>query len=111
MTDRPARSRSGIVPVALAALAAFLVVLLLLTVQMRLGADPALKARPVAAAPPKRILVRRIERRTILVRVVPAETDDHPSVAITARSAPAAPSPAPVAAPAPAPAPIVTRSS
>ena len=76
-TPAPRRSRGGIAPVALAALATFLVVLVFLAVQMRLGRDPMLHPRPAAAtAPARQVLVRRIEKRTVLVRVIPAEEDD-----------------------------------
>jgi hypothetical protein len=113
----PARrhSRGGIAPVALASLATFLVVLVFLAVQMWLGSDPVLHPRSAAAtAPARQVLVRRIEKRTVLVRVIPAEQDDGASPAprgtAVVVSAPATPS-APAAAPAPAPAPIVTRTS
>jgi hypothetical protein len=109
---------------ALAAMALFLAVLVLLAWQVRAGRDPALGAarqRPalVAKARPGRVLVKKIVRRVIDEKVV--ETDDGPVVvAQTApapsgtavSSAPAVVYSAPAPAPAPAPAaPVVTKTS
>ena len=77
MTDprAPRRPRRpGLLAVGAWSLAAFVVVLALLVVQMRVGRDPALGARPAAAlAPaPRRVLVRRV----IVKRVVVDEVHD-----------------------------------
>ena len=66
--------RPGLLAVGAWSLAAFVVVLALLVVQMRVGRDPALGARPAAAlAPaPRRVLVRRV----IVKRVVVDEVHD-----------------------------------
>lgn len=102
--------------VAWLSLCAFLAVLATLALEMRLGRDPAVHAGAALAAP-KRVLVRRIVKRTVVVDVVPPASQGAQSggaaLAAGAPSAPAssAPAPAPAAAaPAPAPAPV-TRSS
>jgi hypothetical protein len=132
MTERQAPRRPrrpGLLAVGGWSLAAFVVVLALLVVQMRVGRDPALGARPTAAAAPapRRVLVRRV----IVKRIIVDEVRDAPVAGATAPSrtlvlvpqqtatpapAPAAaPAPAPAAAPAPAPAPtpapLVTKTS
>jgi hypothetical protein len=110
--------RPGLLAVGGWSLAAFVVVLALLVVQMRVGRDPALGARPAAAvAPaPRRVLVRRV----IVKRVVIDEIRDAKDggaraarrtvVVVPQGSAPAA-APAPAPAPAAAPAPLVTKTS
>jgi hypothetical protein len=123
----------GAWPVAVGALATFLVVITLLAVQLRRGQDPALGAAASAPATPapKRVLVRRIVKRVVLTRVIPPPASSGgggsadqagvvgaaPAVQPSARPSPtpvaAAPAPA-AAAPAPAPAapaPVTTRSS
>jgi hypothetical protein len=123
MTEpRPARRprRPGLLAVGGWSLAAFAVVLALIVVQMRVGRDPALGSRPVAAvAPaPRRVLVRRV----IVKRVVVDEVQDaaeeagaRPAVVVipqgTAPASAAAAAPVPAPAPAPAPAPLVTKTS
>src|SRR5581483_1977695 len=92
---------------AAAALAAFSLLLALLVTRVRAGDDPAL-GRPraaVAAQPPRRVLVRRIERRVIVTRVreIQAAGVSAPAPAPSVRVS-AAP-PVVVASPAPAPAP------
>ena len=109
-----------------ASLAAFMALFGFLTYQLRVGHDPALGAKTVAAVPaPKRVLLKKIERRVIVTTVVPPpeESDDGPSQpvqqAIVPQATPTqqvvvqapAPTYAPAPAPAPAAAPIVTRSS
>ena len=132
-TDRPRGGPPRAATTFVAATALFLALLVLLVWQMRAGHDPALSAqRPaaVAAATPRRVLIRQVHRRVIEEKVllIPAE-DDAPAHAVRvyrtvpvsggsyspppASSAPA-PAPAPVAAapaPAPAPAPAVTHTS
>lgn len=108
--------RPGLLAVGVWSLAAFVVVLVLLVVQMRVGRDPALGARPAAAlAPaPRRVLVRRV----IVKRVVVDEVHDAedagasaPQRTVVVVPQSSAPAPAPAAAPAPAPAPLVTKTS
>jgi hypothetical protein len=86
-------------------LALFAVVLSFLALQLRAGRDPALGAGPPPA--PKRVLVKRVENRVVVERVVGEEADEGDdsggSSAVT--SVAAAPTPAP------APAPVTTRSS
>jgi hypothetical protein len=117
MTDR--RRRRGLVPVATSALAGFLLIAAVLAIQLRIGRDPALGAPKIAsvASEPRRILVRRIEERRVIVRVIsapqPVRSAPRAAGAHTAVSVarpPAAPSIA-AAPPARPPAPIVTRSS
>lgn len=97
--------------VGFASLAAFLVVLALLAIQLRAGRDPALGdkgAKPAA----RRVLVRRIVRRVVVIHVIPPSSQA--AAATPSGSGPAVPSSAPVvSAPAPAPLPPapVTRSS
>jgi hypothetical protein len=123
---RPKRPSSGWVFTA--ALGGFLVVLALLAAQMRAGRDPAIGAQPAATAAataePRRVLVRRIVRTTVVTHVTPAVASPPPATGSSgvpatdgaapapAAPAPAAPAPAAAApAPAPAPAPVTTRAS
>ena len=93
-------------------LAAFVVVLTLLVVQMRVGRDPALGSRraAVAAPAPRRVLVRRVIVKRVVVDEVRDAEDGAASappgraVVTTGQTAPA-PAPA-AAAPAPAPLPL-----
>jgi hypothetical protein len=121
MTDRQSpqrRRRAGLLAVGVWSLAAFVVVLVLLVAQMRVGRDPALGARPAAAvAPaPRRVLVRRVIVKRVVVDEVHDAEDGGPSparrtlVVVPRPSAPAA-APTPAPAPAPAPAPLVTKTS
>ena len=120
MTE-PRRRRPSPFPVAAGSVAAFLVLFSLLAFQLRSGRDPALGGVTPQAAIAKRVLVKRIERRVVVTRLVPrtptpSAVASAPSGAAGPAPAPASPapqavSPAPVAAPAPAPAPVVTRSS
>ena len=115
----PRRSRRpGLLAVGVWSLAAFVVVLVLLVAQMRVGRDPALRARPAAAvAPaPRRVLVRRV----IVKRVVVDEVHDaedagarapRRTVVVVPQGSAPAPAPAAAPAPAPAPAPLVTKTS
>jgi hypothetical protein len=119
MTDpqAPRRPRRpGLLAVGVWSLAAFVVVLVLLVVQMRVGREPALGARPAAAvAPaPRRVLVRRV----IVKRVVVDEVHDAEDggAGVTRRTVvvvprPSTPAATPAPAPAPAPAPLVTKTS
>jgi len=115
----PRRSRRpGLLAVGVWSLAAFVVVLVLLVAQMRVGRDPALRARPAAAvAPaPRRVLVRRVIVKRVVVDEVHDAEDAGASaprrtvVVVPQGSAPA-PAPAAAPAPAPAPAPLVTKTS
>lgn len=97
-------------------LGALLVVLNLLAWQLHAGSDPALGAGSAESqAAKKRVVVRRIIRRVVVTRVIPAAPSK--STALTpaspASSTPAPSSaPAPAAPPAPTPAPpVVTRTS
>jgi hypothetical protein len=113
-----------------AAFGAFALVLALLAVQVRAGRDSALGPGTPVATPaerPRRIVVRRIVRTTVVTHVaaadpvrtapaVPAPASSGPAAPAPAAPAPApaAPAPAPVApapAPAPPPAPVTTRAS
>jgi hypothetical protein len=101
--------------VALAALAAFLLLLAALAAQMRRAHD----GKQVAAvpAPAQRVLVRRIELRRVIVHIVPAPTQEGPtaaSITVPANVTVVQSVPAPAAAPptpAVTPAPVVTRTS
>jgi hypothetical protein len=121
MTERrpPRRPRRpGLLAVGTWSLAAFVAVLVLLVVQMRVGRDPALGARPATAvAPaPRRVLVRRVIVKRVVVDEVHDAEDGGASAArrtvvlVPRPSAPAA-APAPAPAPVPAPAPLVTKTS
>jgi len=119
MTEQPRRRvhRPSPFPVLAGALALLLVVFSLLAFQMRAKRDATLAAsvRPAAAAPPRRVIERRVIVTKVIVRVRRDEGGDAPvpvtRVAQTVPApAPAAPAPAP-AAPAPAPAPLTTRTS
>ena len=122
MTELPPRRRirrPSPLPVVAGSLALLLVVFSLLAFQMRAQRDATLaaSARPVAAAPPRRVIERRVIVTKVIVRVRRDEGDDAP-VPVTRVSqtipAPAAPAPAAPAAPAPAapaPAPLTTRTS
>ena len=71
MTRRPAA-----VPVAWASAAAFLAVFAGLAFQMRQGRDPVLRAGHDGASAvmaPRRVLIRRVVKRRVIVRVIPAE--------------------------------------
>ena len=118
--SRVPRRRTVLRRVAMVSLVTFALVTAFLAVQMRLGRDPALGARAVAAPPPAktRVLQRRIVQRTVIVRVIPAaptEGESGTSAPASSASAPArvvvTTAPAPLPAPAPAPAPVVTKSS
>lgn len=146
MTDRPrpARARAGLVAARLSWLSAavtFAVMLAFLGWRMASGEDPSLgAAKPAAAvaeAPaPRRVIIRRIERKVIVTRVLPprprpaaaayaapgAPVASAPAYVPPQRAAYVAPQPrsyapparvaAPPPAPAPAPAPhVVTRAS
>ena len=119
MTKRPAA-----VPVAWAAAAAFLAVFAGLAFQMRQGRDPVLRAGhdgASAVVAPRRVLIRRVVKRRVIVRVIPAEPGaggaptgtstplaSVPVVTSSPTTVAAAPAPAPAPAPPPAP---VTRTS
>jgi len=95
-------------------LAVFLGALALLAWQMHAGQDPALGAGKAEPAPARKVLVRRIVKRVIVTRVIPAQPRSVPGAAVAPATASSAPAPAPAAAPAPpapAPAPPVTRTS
>lgn len=93
--------------VAAGALAAFVALVVVLAIQLKSGNDPALGPGGANAnVPKKRVLVRRIEKRVVITRVVPAEEGDDGGAAggpssVTTSSPPVASAPA--AAPAPAP--------
>jgi hypothetical protein len=119
MTEHPPRPRirkPSPLPVVAGALALFLVVFNLLVFQMRADsqATAVASARPAAAAPPRRVIHRRVIVTKVIVRVRRDEGDDG-SAPVTRVSqtvpAPARPAPAPAAPAAPAPAPLTTRTS
>jgi hypothetical protein len=119
MTERRIRKPSPL-PVVLGALALFLIVFNLLVFQTRAKnqATAVASARPAAAAPPRRVIHRRVIVTKVIVHVRKDEGDDQPApvtrvsqaVPAPSRPAPAAPAQAP-AAPAQAPAPLTTRTS
>ena len=100
--------RRRTVPVGWYALAAFLTVLAALAIQLREGRDPSLGAAAGSSAPvaPRRVLIRRVIRRTIVVHVIPAPSSapapaaGSPTITsspvVTAGPPPPAPVPAPV---------------
>jgi hypothetical protein len=107
---------------AAAALAVFSLLLALLVTRVRAGEDPALPKPQAAAAPapPRRVLVRRIERRVIVTRVREIEpaaaastpvATPAPTVHVSAAPPVVVAAPAPAPAPVPAPAAPVSRSS
>ena len=110
---RPARHRRPSAwPIAAGSLALFAVVLAFLALQLKAGRDPALGAGN--PKPAKRVLVRRVEKRVVIERVVrdgsdeesdDGAVDDDAAPSSGATSVAAAPAPAPV------PAPITTQSS
>jgi hypothetical protein len=111
MTDRRRPRRPSPGWVFGAAFGAFALVLALLAVQVRAGRDSALGPGTPVAAPaerPRRIVVRRIVRTTVITHV---GAGDRAPTAAPAAPAPAAPPPAAPAAPAPPPAPVTTRAS
>ena len=135
MTEaRAARPAPHPLRTAIATLALFLTLLVLLAWQVRTGRDPALKGQQataqVVAQQPRRVLVRRIVRKVVDDKIIvihprpqvvaaPAATAA-PSGSTYVASAPAATyTPAPTytppavtyTPPAPAPAPVVTRTS
>jgi hypothetical protein len=127
------------VPVVTGSLALFLGLFAFLAFELRAGHDPALSNASAPTAHVKRVVVKRIHKRTVVTRLLPARKHHHrhhtavshvaAAPAPTASQAPAptptpapaptptpapvqqAPAPTPAPAPAPAPAPVVTRSS
>ena len=75
-TRRAAPQRPSAAPLVLGALALFLAILTFLAWQLRAGHDPALSAKAATAPQKRRVVVRRIERKTVIERVIPAEGDD-----------------------------------
>ena len=121
MTERPPRRRPrrpGMLAVGAWSVAAFVMVLALLVMQMRAGRDPSLGARQATAmaAAPRRVLVRRVIVKRVVVDVVHDAEDEGASAArrtvvVVPQSVAPAAAPVPPAAPAPAPAPLVTKTS
>lgn len=120
MTDRARSGRSPAMVVVITALGGFLIVLTLLSIQMRTGRDPALKGATAAAAVPRTIVKRQIIKTRVIVTDAPSPGSTTPTspatgapASSTAASAPRVAAP-PVqtvqAAPAPVPAPV-TRTS
>jgi hypothetical protein len=131
---RARRRKPGPFPVVATSVAAFTGLFGFLVFQLRNGQDPALGV-PTASVSPvvKRVVVKRIERRVIVTRLLPARRPRPVAVAnppspqpvasapspqpVVVQRAPApapvqaTPTPAPAPVPAPAPAPVVTRSS
>lgn len=117
----PRRRKPSAYPVVAASLAAFMALFGFLAYQLRTGHDPALGNKPATAqlAPTKRVILKRIEDRIIVTRVLPPKGEDGSGTvqlaAVPASSAPSVSTSGPVvvqSAPAPAPAaPVVTRTS
>ena len=125
--QRPRRRKPGAGPVVAGSLAAFLGLFGFMAYELRTGHDPALGNQVASAPAPtsKRVVLKRIEHRIIVTKVLPPreeEGDDGGPVQVAA--VPATPAPAatsapvvvqrsatPAPAPAPAPAPVTTRSS
>lgn len=104
-TPRPrVPRRPGPAAVIWGSVALFAVLFVFLTNQLASGNDPSLSKQAVAGAAPRKVLVRRVVKRRIVTRVVPAPGPDSIS------SGPASTSSAPVIA-APAPAPVTTSAS
>jgi hypothetical protein len=99
-----------------------------MTYELARGHDPALGHKATVATPPapKRVLIKRVEYRIIVTKLLPAKDDEDAPVRVrvpavtsttvvapvpSAAGQPAVAQPAPAAAPAPQPAPVVTRSS
>jgi hypothetical protein len=125
MTNPREKRRSGPSPVSVivSAFGGFLILLTMLSFQMRAGADPALKPS-LTAEPPKTILKRRIIETRVVITDPPAPSDGSssagasPTAGATGQVAVSPPAPvarvapvqaAPVAPP-PPPAPV-TRTS
>lgn len=120
MTDRrpaPRPRRPGPLPVVAASLATFLALLAFLALQLRAGRDPALGAGKAATqVAARRVLVRRIEKKVVVVHTTPSPTrlaaTGSPAPVVAAPSAPApAPAATPAPPPPPPPPPPVTRTS
>jgi hypothetical protein len=112
MTERRRSQRPSPAWVFGAGFGAFAVALALLAVQVRTGRDSALGAGTPVAAPaerPRRIVVRRIVRTTVVTHV--AAADRAPAAPASTAPAPPAQAAPPPAAPAPPPAPVTTRAS
>jgi hypothetical protein len=111
MTEGRRRRGPGPSIVILSSVAAFLAILAFLAFQLRMGRDPAL-AKPtklVEVKPqPQRVVVRKIVRRYVITRVIPAPEQPYAGPAVAAATPVASPggaAPAPSGAPAPASAP------
>jgi hypothetical protein len=120
MTDR--RRKPSKYPVVAGSLAAFMALFGFLAYQVRTGHDPALSRQAVVApAPPtKRVVLKKIEKRIIVTRVVPPSDDGEGGTvqlaAVPVQTAAPVTQSGPVVvqsspAPAPAPAPLVTSAS
>jgi hypothetical protein len=120
-TPRPRRRKPSKYPVVAGSLATFMALFGFMAYQLRTGHDPALSRQALAAsAPPtKRVVLRRIEDRIIVTRVIPPSDDGEGGavqLAVPAQASAPATQSAPVIvrsspAPAPAPAPLVTSAS
>ena len=124
---RKRRRRPSAYPVVAGSLAAFMGLFGYMTYQLKTGHDPALgnQAAKVAVAPvKKRIVLKRIEHRIVVTKVIPVEEEDGASAAVVQQSVPVQSAPVqqsapvviqrsatPAPAPAPAPAPIQTSTS
>jgi hypothetical protein len=125
---RERRRKPSAVPIAAFSVAMFMALFGFMSYELATGHDPALgKKTAVVAQAPRRVVLKRIEHRIVITRIVPppAQTDagsaaatSVPSSAAPTATAPVAPvtTSAPVVvqsapAPAPAPAPVQTRTS
>ena len=125
-TARPRRRKPSKYPVVAGSLAAFMALFGFMAYQLRTGHDPALSRStqpPAAPAPPaKRLVIKKIEDRVIVTRVIPPSDDGEgggvqlaavpaQAGAPVTQSAPVVVQSAPAPVPVPAPAPLVTSAS
>lgn len=117
MTDpgrrpRSRRRRPSPLPVAAGSLAAFFGLFGFLAYQLRAGHDPALGTQIASApAPAKRIVVKRIEHRVVVTKVLPPLEKSEDDAPVQTPAAPAAPVQTAPAVVRSAPAPVQTKSS
>lgn len=102
MTEPVSRRRSPAIVVVVTALGGFLIVLTILSFQMRNGKDPALRsARNAGAAVPRTIINRRIIKTRVIITDAPPPASTTPTAAASGAPAPSMPTSAPRVAPPP----------